>query len=221
MSATGSSDAAQVRLAHPLTGRVLVRNSPADRVPSHGTDLAATAYSIDLIPVDEHGRSGRYTPASFLRPEPPHLFVGFGQPVLAPITGTVRIVHDGEVDHDAYRGLPSVGYALTQARRVRQGWDLVAGNHVVIQAASASRADGHEDVFVALCHLQRASPTVRVGQQIAAGEMIGRCGNSGNSTEPHMHLQAMTAQDATRAKALPITFMDGLPRAGQILEARG
>ena len=218
MPRTHAPDA--VQLAWPLTGRLRVRNSPADRVPSHGTHLAATAYSIDLVPVDEHGRSSRYTPISFLRPEPPHRFVGFGRPVLAPVTGTVRIAHDGEVDHRAHRGLPSVGYALTQARRVRQGWDRVAGNHVVIQAASAPRPDGQGPVFVAVCHLQRAGLTVRPGQQITAGEMIGRCGNSGNSTQPHVHLQAMTAPDASRAEALPITFAGGLPRSGQILEAR-
>ena len=220
MSGSGFSKGAPVHLSYPLTGRLLVRNSPADRVPSHGTDLAATSHSIDLVPVDEQGRSSRYTAASFLRPEPPQLFIGFGRPVLAPITGRVRIVHDGEIDHPAYRGLPSVGYALAQPRRVRRGWAHVAGNHVVIQADPTSGTDGRDDVFVALCHLQHASTTVRVDQQITAGEMIGRCGNTGNSTEPHLHLQAMTAKDATRAEPLPITFADGLPRGGQIIQVR-
>src|SRR5699024_9010013 len=90
-----------------------------------------------------------------------------------------------------------------------------------IQADPTSGTDGRDDVFVALCHLQHASTTVRVDQQITAGEMIGRCGNTGNSTEPHLHLQAMTAPDATRAEPLPITFADGLPRGGQISQVRG
>src|SRR5690625_7530843 len=89
------------------------------------------------------------------------------------MSGRVRIVHDGEFDHPAYRGLPSVGYALAQPRRVRRGWAHVAGNHVVIQADPTSGTDGRDDVFVALCHLQHASTTVRVDQQITAGE-IGR-----------------------------------------------
>src|SRR5690625_6764858 len=76
MSGSGFSKGAPVHLSYPLTGRLLVRNSPADRVPSHGTDLAATSHSIDLVPVDEQGRSSRYTAASFLRPEPPQLFIG-------------------------------------------------------------------------------------------------------------------------------------------------
>lgn len=210
-----------VPLAYPLTGRMRVRNSPADRIPSHGTDLAATTHSIDLVPVDQHGRSSRYTLASFLRPESPSRFIGFGRPVLAPITGWVRIAQDGEADHDAHRGLPSVGYALTQRRRLRQGWEALAGNHVVIQAVSApSAAARPEQVYVAVCHLQHASLTVRTGQQVTAGQVIGRCGNSGNSIEPHVHLQAMTAPEAMAARALPITFAGGLPRGGEILEAR-
>ena len=38
-------------LAYPFTGRWLVQNSPADRVPSHGTELFASAYAIDFVPV--------------------------------------------------------------------------------------------------------------------------------------------------------------------------
>src|SRR5699024_1615828 len=128
----------------PLTGRLLVRNSPADRVPSDGTDLAATPHSIDPVPVDEQGRSSRYTAASFLRPEPPQLFIGLGRPVRAPIPGRGRIVHAGEIAHPPYRGLPSVGYALAQPRRVRRGWAHVAGNHVGIQAAPTSGTDGRD-----------------------------------------------------------------------------
>ncbi|MGO3279506.1 MAG: M23 family peptidase, partial [Brevibacterium aurantiacum] len=37
---------------YPFTGRWLVQNSPANRVPSHGTRLFATSYAIDFVPVD-------------------------------------------------------------------------------------------------------------------------------------------------------------------------
>ncbi|WP_420174791.1 peptidoglycan DD-metalloendopeptidase family protein [Luteococcus sp. OSA5] len=68
--------------------------------------------------------------------------------------------------------------------------------------------------FVALCHLQQGSAGVVLGQAVAAGEVVAACGNSGNSTEPHLHLQAMDHQDPTRARAVPITFDGGLPRNG-------
>jgi hypothetical protein len=42
--------AAAVDLAFPFTGRWLIRNSPADRIPSHSTTLSATSYAIDFPP---------------------------------------------------------------------------------------------------------------------------------------------------------------------------
>src|SRR5699024_3114795 len=104
-------------LDYPFTGRWLVQNSPADRVPSHGTARFATSYAIDFVPVDESLRSARLSIESLLRPEPPERFAGFGRPVTAPVDGTVVAVHDSEPDHSAHRGLPSLGYALTQRKR--------------------------------------------------------------------------------------------------------
>ena len=197
-------------LAYPFRGRWLVQNSAADRVPSHGTDLFATAYAIDFVPVDERGRTARVSLASILRPEPPERFPGFGRVLTAPAAGVVAAVHGSEPDHDAFRGLPSITYALTQPRRVAGGWSELAGNHVVIEVGA--------DMYVALCHLQHGSVRVTVGQVVGRGDELGRCGNSGNSTEPHVHLQAMTGLDALHASAVPVTFDGRLPRSGEVVE---
>ena len=200
-----------VDLAYPFEGRWLTRNSPADRVPSHGTTLFATSFAIDFVPVDEAGRSAPITLGSLLRPEPPERFPGFGRPVLAPLDGVVAAVHEGEPDHPAFRGLPSVGYALTQHRRAAAGWVGLAGNFVMIEAPGG--------VVVAVCHLQQGSVVVRQGQGVRSGEALGRCGNSGNSTEPHVHLQAVDRVDVARAGAVPITFGGRLPRNGEVVDA--
>ena len=191
-------------LAYPFTGRWLVQNSPADRVPSHGTDQFASAHAIDFVPVDDRGRTAPLWLTSMLRAEPPDRFPGFGRPLTAPASGVVAAAHDGEPDHDAFRGLPSVRYALTQHRRAAQGWTGLGGNHVVIALGS--------DVFVALCHLRKGSVRVAVGQSVTVGDEVGKCGNSGNSTEPHVHVQAMDALDLERARAIPISFQGILPR---------
>jgi len=103
-----------VDLAYPFEGRWSTQNSPGSRVPSHGTTLLAAAYAIDFVPVDEAGRTAPITLGSLLRPEPPERFPGFGRPVLAPAEGTVVAVHDEAPDHGAFRGVPSIRYALTQ-----------------------------------------------------------------------------------------------------------
>ncbi|NUT71420.1 M23 family metallopeptidase [Pseudarthrobacter sp. C4D7] len=199
-----------VDLAYPFSGTWLVQNSPADRVPSHGTRLFATAFAIDFTPVDSSGQSAPVTMAALFRPGPPEQFAGFGRPVTAPVAGLVRAVRDGEPDHAAFRGFPSIGYALTQARRVREGWLGLAGNHVIIQSGNA---------FIALCHLQRGSVCVQRDQLVRPGEPVGSCGNSGNSTEPHVHVQAMDSADPGQAAAVPIVFPDGLPRNGTVVFA--
>ena len=200
-----------LELAYPFNGRWLVQNSPANRVPSHGTRLFGTDYAIDFVPVDAQGRSAPFRLASLFRPEAPTRFPGFGRPILAPISGVVVAVHDREPDHDASRGLPSVGYALTQNRRAAEGWCSLAGNHVVIQVEAGP--------VVALCHLRRDSITVVGGQPITTGSVVGQCGNSGNSTEPHLHLQAMDRADISNATAIPISFLGGLPRNGEVVAA--
>ena len=200
-----------IDLAYPFEGRWLTQNSPANRVPSHGTTLFATSFAIDFVPVDAAGRTAPFTVASLLRSEPAERFPGFGRPILAPVEGVVVGVHDTAPDHRSFRGLPSVGYALTQRRRAAAGWVGLAGNHVMIETS-----DGP---VVAVCHLQRGSVQVQLGQHVRPGQALGRCGNSGNSTEPHVHLQAIDRQDVLHASAVPITFGGRLPGNGEIVDA--
>lgn len=205
---TDPMDAAVLDLDFPFTGRWLVQNSPADRVPSHGTTMFATSFSIDFVPVDGAGRSAAFTLGSMFRSEPPDNFIGYGRPVIAPTDGTVMTVHDSEPDHPAYRGLPSLGYALTQRGRAAAGWRALAGNHVMIRSPGG---------IVALCHLQRGSVQVRPGQEVRTGQDMGRCGNSGNSTEPHLHIQAIDGPDIERACARRISFRGSLPSNGSVI----
>lgn len=204
-----------VELALPFTGRWLVQNSPASRIPSHGTDLFGTSHAIDFVPVGSDGRSAPRTFASLTGTESPESFAGFGRPILSPVSGEVVIVHDGEVDHVARRSpLSLIAYALTQPSRIRGGAPAIAGNHVAIRTGNG---------LLLVAHLRRGSIRVRTGQHVTAGEQLGECGNSGNSTEPHVHIQVSDSL-AREARGIPITFVRrdgnrGLPRNGEIVEA--
>jgi hypothetical protein len=195
-----------VPLSLPFTGRWLVQNSPALRVPSHGTDLLGERYAIDFVPVDERGRSAdRRDWRTALATEPPERFSGFGRPILAPADGVVVAAHDGEVDHEARRSpLALVPYLLGQRDRLRQGVNAIAGNHLVLRLGGGRRGGGP---FLGLVHLRAGSLRVEVGDAVRTGQQLAECGNSGNSTQPHLHLQVMDSADLSVARGLPFAFL--------------
>jgi len=194
------STLAQVVLALPFRGTWLARNSPARRVPSHGSHLFATTYAMDFIAVRGRRTATTRDWRALLSTEPVERFFAFGQPILAPAAGRVVAVHDGEADHVARRSqLALVPYALTQAARVRGGAGAIAGNHVIL--ALEDRGG-----YVVLAHLRAGSIRVGQGELVAAGRELAACGNSGNSTQPHLHIQIMDSADPFTARGLPMSF---------------
>jgi hypothetical protein len=195
------SGAQGVEVSLPFTGLWRTENSPARRVPSHGTDLLGQRYAIDFTCVDErHRTAGSRSWRTLFATEPPELFFTFGRPLLAPATGTVVVVHDGEPDHEGRRSrLALVPYMLGQAGRLRQGVGAIAGNHVIISLPESG-------TFVALVHLRAGSVRVPVGGKVVEGQHIADCGNSGNSTQPHVHMQVMDSPDLSVARGVPMLF---------------
>src|SRR5918994_7367822 len=196
-----SSVTRDVVISLPFVDRWLARNSPARRVPSHGTDLLGGRYAIDFIGVDHrHRTADRRDWRTFLTAEPVERFFAYGRPILAPAHGIVVHVHDGEIDHVGRRSqLTLVPYALGQPGRLRQGVAAIAGNYLII----ALRDSG---AFVALAHLRTGSIRVVAGQEVTAGQQVAACGNSGNSTQPHVHLQVMDSPDLSVARGVPMAF---------------
>lgn len=217
-----------IRVLAPVTGRWLAMNSPATKVPSHGVRLYGQAYAIDLAfePETAEAGTGEAGTGELGRPEfgdgpamrPPEDYPAFGQPVRAMVAGTVVRVDDRQRDHRARSSVGAVFYLLAEgALRELGGPRRVVGNHVVIDAG-----DG---VFALLAHLRRGSATVRVGDVVTAGQTVGRCGNSGNSSEPHVHAQLMDRASPLTGQGLPLVFMDvrvgGQPGVGDGMPANG
>jgi hypothetical protein len=189
-----------VVLTLPFRGTWRARNSPARRVPSHGTHLFATTYAMDFIAVREWRTATTRDWRALLSTEPVERFFAFGQPILAPAAGRVVSIHDVEADHVARRSpLARVPYALTQAARVRRGAGAIAGNHVILELEDRGG-------YVVLAHLRGGSIRVRVGESVAAGRELASCGNSGNSTQPHLHIQVMDSADPFTAGGLRMSF---------------
>lgn len=111
----------------------------------------------------------------------------FGRPVVAPADGTVVAAVDGVRDQAPGEMNP----------------DAPLGNHVILD-------HGNDEVSF-LAHLKSGSLAVEAGQRVEAGDAIGACGNSGNSSEPHLHhhLQRDATFHGGRAgEGLPIQYQD-------------
>jgi murein DD-endopeptidase MepM/ murein hydrolase activator NlpD len=133
-------------------------------------------------------------------------YYAYGRDVVAPADGVVRYVEDGEPD-----GI------IGQRRLIR-----AFGNHLILEVAP--------EEFLFIAHLQPASITVRPGDRVSAGQVIGRVGNSGNSSEPHVHLHLQDSPTPSFGEAIPFYFhryqldgrevVRGMPRGGRTVRSR-
>ena len=74
----------------------------------------------------------------------------------------------------------------------------IRGNYVLI-----CHSDGE---YSLLAHLKPDSIRVSVGQSIKRGEKIAECGNSGNTSEPHLHFQVQLGKSFYSSPGLPVEF---------------
>lgn len=113
------------------------------------------------------------------------------QPILSPGAGTIAAV---------VSDLPDNPIGETDAANP-------AGNHVVIDLGNSE--------YAFLGHLRQGSVRVAVGDTVAVGDELGRCGNSGNTSEPHLHMHLQTTPTLADGEGLPAQFVnyfaDGYP----------
>ncbi|MGW0989747.1 M23 family metallopeptidase [Streptomyces sp. NPDC002486] len=202
-----------LEVAAPVTGRWSALNSPADRTPSHGVHAHGQTYAIDVLAEPEPGARpsfGWFWPLA----RRPRDFPAFGAPVLAVADATVVRVADGQRDHLSRTSLPGLLYLMLVEGSIREmaGVHRLLGNHLVL--------DLGDGTYAAYAHLRRGSLTAREGDRVRAGQVVARCGNSGNSSEPHLHFQLMDGPDPDAARGVPFTWRGiGVPRNGEVFEA--
>ncbi|MFC8826345.1 M23 family metallopeptidase [Streptomyces sp. NPDC057137] len=198
-----------VEVLAPVTGRWTALNSPADKVPSHGVHGYGQTYAIDIVA--EPGPDSR-PPFALLWPmaRGNQGYPAFGTPVLAVADATVVHASDRQRDHLTRTSLPALAYLMLAESAVRDmaGPARIFGNHVIL--------DLGDGTYAAYAHLKKGSLTVAVGDRVRAGQRIADCGNTGNSTEPHVHFQLMDGPDLDTARGVPFTWRGiGVPANGE------
>lgn len=166
-------------LALPLRdGRFVVGQGGGITLLNKHAGNEAQRYAADLTAIGPTGFR-----ASGILPDDLDRYAIFGKPVTSPCDGIVASAMDGLAD-------------LTPPEADREN---PAGNHVVLLC---------DDLQVELAHLQQGSVGVEADQQISTGDAIGRVGNSGNTTEPHLHIHAI---DPETGAGVAVTFDGRFP----------
>lgn len=114
-------------------------------------------------------------------------YYAFGQEILAPEAGKVVHVVNDILDNEPVGKLNEKD---------------VLGNVVVIEHSNGE--------YSYLAHLKKNSVTVKVGDTVQKGDVIGLCGNSGNSSEPHLHFQLSDGKDFIDSSAIRIKWENNL-----------
>lgn len=109
-------------------------------------------------------------------------YYAFGKDLIAPCDGEVVLVVDGVKDN-----VPGILNPV-----------YVPGNTVIIKTQN--------NEFLFFAHFKQHSIVVKQGQIIKQGQLLGLCGNSGNSSEPHLHFHIQNVEDMNSATGVKCYF---------------
>lgn len=171
----------------PLRGGVwFAANGPANEsghrralIPVGGTPAIAQRFAIDYVKVGDDHRT--FSGDSLSNAD----YHAEDEDALAVADGIVVAVKDGIPENIPGRTSRAVPITL----------ETVGGNHVILDIGGGRYA------FYA--HLRPGSLRVRLGERVRRGEVIGLVGNSGNSTEPHLHFHLSDGNSPLGSEGVP------------------
>jgi hypothetical protein len=171
----------QTELILPFSGKWLVINGGTDKATSHSWGIPNQRYAYDFFIVDDEGKTFSGDNKKVEN------YYCYGKDVLAPADGEVV----GFASHHPNSSVYNDGRAECKAHDIR-------GNHIIIRHSKKE--------YSLIAHLKPDSVTVKKGQKVKQGQVIAQCGNSGNTTEPHIHFQMNNGKNFFTTAGLPIKF---------------
>lgn len=161
-----------------------------DIFEGHRQAADGQAFAYDFV-YEVEGRDRRPAVGSSGKPAL-HDFYAYGRKVRAPADGRVVRAVDGEEDGPPMLTRPP--FVTPPANNPYK----ILGNYVVLDHGNGE--------YSLLAHLKKGSLTFKVGDLVKKGQILGECGNSGNSTQPHIHYQLMDGPDHFKSLGLPVRF---------------
>lgn len=147
-----------------------------------GTPDIAQRFAIDWVKVDDSSSTHHGDPANNAN------YYAEGNEALAVADG--RVVETKDSIPENVPGINSRAVPITL--------ETVGGNHVIIDIGG-----GH---YAFYAHLKPGSLRVKVGDRVKRGQVIGLVGNTGNSTEPHLHFHVSDANSPLASEGIPYRY---------------
>lgn len=154
-------DVETINLTNPFkSGNYIIMQGGSNEINFFHRQSKFATYSFDVVRLNEFGNR-----AYGVAPENLNDYTIFGTDLYSPCEGTViGVINDIEDNRPG---------------NLNTSWK--AGNFVLIKS---------EGITVMLAHLQKGSIVVDKDDKVTYGSYIGKIGNSGNSREPHLHIEA-------------------------------
>jgi murein DD-endopeptidase MepM/ murein hydrolase activator NlpD len=164
------------QLSLPFNGEWTVFWGGDTKELNQHVSVRAQKNAFDIVKTDATGKSYR-TDGSTNED-----YYAFGEPLLAPCDAEVVMAVDGVKDN-----MPG-----------DQNPIYVPGNAVMLRTAA--------NEYILMAHFKNHSLRVHEGDKVARGQVLGLCGNSGNSSEPHLHLHMENVEDMNIATGIKCYF---------------
>lgn len=165
----------------PFKGEWVVINGGVTEETSHSWEIPTQRYAYDFIVLDENSNSFSGNDTN------PDSFYCYGKEILAPADGVVAEIYD-ECQNSK----------ITVDRKAVCDADDIRGNYILI--------DHSNNEYSLMAHLKPGSICVTLGQPVKRGDKIAECGNTGNTSEPHLHFQLQLGKDFYKSPGLPVVF---------------
>jgi murein DD-endopeptidase MepM/ murein hydrolase activator NlpD/small nuclear ribonucleoprotein (snRNP)-like protein len=179
-----------VVISSPLTGSDWVAaNGPSNTsphrralIPINGRAYISQRFAIDWVQLNPDGKTYTGDPSDNKN------YRAYGAEIHAVADGVVTQTKDGLPQNPP--GAKSLAVPLSL--------ETIGGNHVIMEIG-----DG---LYAFYAHMQPGSVRVKVGDKVRRGQVLGLLGNTGNSSEPHLHFQICDANSELGSEGLPYAF---------------
>jgi hypothetical protein len=164
----------------PFTGKWTIGNGGFNKKLSHSWGVLSQRYAYDFLIFSDEGKSLSGDNKSI------QSYFCYGKDIISPADGEVVKIRKKRKD------------SYVDGKNIYCDTIDMRGNYIVIK---------HNDYeYSHIVHIMQNSIIVKVGDKVNQGQIIAKCGNSGNSSEPHIHFQLQSGKNFLTSATLPIIF---------------